>query len=211
VTTTKNEQRDVEQARRDRALDIQRARVAAVVARSGDAAADSLDALLRANPNDRELLLAALERPLVSPGLIDSSARSPDLGIALKAVQNPSASAVTLEWVYRSHPNRNYFLQAIAAHPHSPPDVLRAIRRLRPAPISGLDIWFAGNASAPEDVLLDVARTSESIEAVRVLLRNPALGCATVRSAERGPARRLNPNDAEVEALLASLRDSLCR
>jgi hypothetical protein len=76
---------------------------------------------------------------------------------------------------------------------------------------AALDIWLAGNVSTPPDVLLEISRTSESIDAVRVLLGHPALACETIESAKHGPALRLHPGDADIEALLASGRASRCR
>ena len=142
---------------------------------------------------------------------LDTFARSPDLGIALQAVRNVNASPETLERVYRTHPYRDYFLQALAEHPNTPAPILREIHALQPAPITGLDIAFAGNPSAPTDVLLDLARSSEEIEAVRTLLRHPALDCAMIEGVVRGPAVRSHPDDADVTERLANARATRCR
>ena len=89
--------------------------------------------------------------------------------------------------------------------------ILREIHALKPAPITGLDIAFAGNPSAPTDVLLDLARSSEEIEAVRALLRHPALDCAMIEGVVRGPAVRSHPDDADVTERLANARATRCR
>jgi hypothetical protein len=211
ASIARNASRDADQARRDSAYARQRARFDTILATSGDRATDTVQALLRAQRDDRELVLAALERPQVSAALLDTFARSPDLGIALQAVRNPNASPETLERIYHTHQYRNYFLQALAAHANTPPAMLREIHALRPAPISGLDIWFAGNPSTPMDVLLDVARTTESIDAVRTLLRHPALDCAMIDGMARGPAVREHAGDADVAGQLASERATHCR
>ncbi|MFL5618300.1 MAG: hypothetical protein ACJ79A_07895 [Gemmatimonadaceae bacterium] len=209
-TIVKNANRDADQARRDSAYARYRVRLDTILARSGDRATDTLEALLRARGADRELVLAGLERPQVGASLLDTFARSPDLGIALQAIRNPATAPETLERIYRTHQYRDYFLQALAAHANTPPAILREIRALNPAPITGLDIWFAGNRSTPADVLLDVARTSESIDAVRALLRHPALDCAMIGGIARGPAVRSHPGDADVASHLASERPARC-
>jgi hypothetical protein len=210
TSIAKNQSRDADQIRRDSAYARDRARLDTTLAASGDHAADTLEALVRAHGDDRELILAVLERPEVPAAVLDSFARSPDLGLALQAVRNPSAPPATLERIYRTHPYRDYFLQALAAHPNSPPAILREIRALRPAPIIGLDIWFAGNRSTPADVLRDVARTTESIDAVRTLLRHPALDCGIVEGAANGPAVRAHHADADVAQRIIEARASHC-
>lgn len=206
----RNAERDADQARRDDALVRHRARLDTLLASAGGRAADTFASLLRMKANDREFVLAALERDVVSPGAIDTLARSSDLGIALQAIRNPRAMPATLEWVYRSSQYPMYFYQALAAHANTPPDILREIHRLRPAPIAGLDISFAGNSSAPTDVLRDVARTSESIDAVRTLLRHPALDCAMIEAVAGGPAVRARPPDADLTAQLTERRAARC-
>jgi hypothetical protein len=182
-----------------------------MLATSPDRATDSLRSLLSTHRDDRELVLAALERPQVPATLLDTFARSPDLGIALQAVRNLNASPETLERIYRTHRYRDYFLQALAAHPNTPAPILREIHSLQPAPITGLDIAFAGNPSAPADVLLDLARASEDVEAVRTLLRHPALDCAMIEGVARGPAIRSHPDDADVTERIADERATHCR
>jgi hypothetical protein len=210
VTGERNATRDAEQARRGARLDAQRARLDSAIASAGDGAADTVNAMLRARLDDRELVLAALERPIVSAALLDSFARSPDLGIALQAVRNRNTSPSTLESIYRTHVNRMYFLQALAGHANTPPAVIREIHGIRPVQITGLDIWFAGNPSAPVDVLRAVARESDSIHAVRALLQHPALDCAMVESVARGPAVRAHADDADVAARIAEARAARC-
>jgi hypothetical protein len=206
----RNQSRDADQARRDSAYARHRTRLDTILAASGEHAGDTLVALLRAHRDDRELVLAALERRELPVEMIDSFARSPDLGIALQSVRNPGTPRETLERIYRTHQYRDYFLQALVEHPNTPPAMLREIRALRPAPITGLDIWFAGNRSTPADVLLDVARTSGSIDAVRVLLRHPALDCAMIQAAASGPAVRAHSADVDVAQQIVETRRALC-
>ena len=210
-TIAKNATRDADQSRRDSAYARYRARFDTMLAADPDRATDTLRSLLSAHRDDRELVLAALERPQVPASLLDTFARSPDLGIALQAVRNRNASAETLERIYRTHQYRNYFLQALAAHPNTPAPILREIHALQPAPITGLDIAFAGNPSVPADVLLDLARTSDDIEAVRTLLRHPALDCALVDGVARGPAARSHADDADMAERIVNARATHCR
>jgi hypothetical protein len=210
-TIERNAVRDADQVRRDSAIVQYRRELDTLISHAGDAGADTLNVMLRGRSADREFVLAALERDVVSPAMLDTLARSTDLGVALQAVRNPNASAAMLTRVYRTSDYPMYFYQALAAHAHTPPDILREIHRKRPAPISGLDISFAGNPSAPHDVLLDIARTSESIDAIRTLLRHPALDCAIVDAAAASPAVRTHGQDAEVPDRLRELRSTRCR
>ena len=210
-TIAKNATRDADQARRDSAYARYRARFDTMLGTSPDRATDTLQSLLSTHRDDRELVLAALERPQVPTALLDTFARSPDLGVALQAVRNRNASSETLERTYRTHPYRDYFLQALAEHPNTPPSILRAIHALQPAPITGLDIAFAGNPSAPADVLLDLARASANIEAVRTLLGHPTLDCAMIDGVVRGPAVRSHADDADVAERITNARATHCR
>jgi hypothetical protein len=137
-------------------------------------------------------VLSVLEEHGVDPALLDSLAGSPDLGIALQAVRNRAATGSTLARVYRSSPNRNYFLQALAAHANTPPEILREIHQLRPAPISGLEIWFAQNPATPTDVIADIARDSRDPQVIRQLIRHPRVGCSMLQAfAARGIGDRV--------------------
>ena len=204
-------QADADQTRRDEALVRHRAQLDTLLSSAGARAADTLASLLRTKANDREFVLAALERDVVSPGAIDTLAHSSDLGIALQAIRNPRSRPATLAWAYRSSQYPMYFYQALAAHANTPPEILRELHGLRPAPISGLDIWFVANPSTPVDLLRDVARTSESIDAVRALLQHPALDCAMIADVAGGPAVRAHPSDDDIAAQLSQRRAARCR
>jgi hypothetical protein len=104
-----------------------------------------------------------------------------------------------------------YFYQAIAAHPNTPPETLREIRSVQPAPITGLDIWFAGNPATPKDILDEISRTSASAHVVRSLLRNPAIDCGMARQVAAGPAVAGNPKDDDLGPRAAELTAALCR
>lgn len=200
---------DAQYAAQESAVVRERAALIAAAPRT-----EALDAQIRARAKDRPFLLAALESPAVSPELLDSLARSPDLGIALMAVRNPSASPSTLERVYREHPYPEYFTQALAANPHTPPAVLRTIYE-RPRNITGLDLWFAGNPATPRDVVERIARTSTDPNVLRPLLGNPSLDCALLdqiaQTVEKvGSAGQPPPSD-DIASRIVELRPSLCR
>ena len=136
-----------------------------------------MDSSILARMNDRPFLLAALPRDSISPEILDSFAKSRDLGIALEAVRNPNTRPQTLERVYRTQSYPDYFFQALAAHRHTPPNVLLQLYR-RPRTITGLDIWFAGNPATPREILDKISRTATDKSVIGALLENPSLDCA---------------------------------
>jgi hypothetical protein len=188
-TTSLNERRDADQARLDQALVAHRAELRALLMRVPDRRADTLTTLLRARRDDRAFALAALGEYGVDSLLLDTLARSPDLGLALAAVRNRGAASFTLARVYRTSTYRNYFLQALAAHVNTPPEILREIHQLRPAPITGLDYQFAENPATPSDVVADLVHSSVDPQILGLLARHPRLDCPLVQTlAERATA-----------------------
>ena len=135
-----------------------------------------LDSAIRTRMHDRAFLIAALPHDSISPGILDTLASSPDLGIALEAVRNPTTTAETLSRVYHTASYPDYFFQALAAHHHTPAEILRSLYH-QPRTISGLDIWFAGNPSTPLDILDDIAKNTKESYVVAQLIENPALDC----------------------------------
>ncbi|MGH9418423.1 MAG: hypothetical protein ACRD3J_00500 [Thermoanaerobaculia bacterium] len=119
---------------------------------------------------------AEIARNSISPEILDTLASSSDMTVALEAVRNPATSAETLTRVYRTPSYPDYFFQALAAHHHTPPEILRELYH-RPRTISGLDIWFAGNPSTPVDVLDEIAKDTKESYVVAQLIENPALDC----------------------------------
>jgi hypothetical protein len=138
-----------------------------------------LDSAVRTRMKDDAFLLAALPNDSISPELLDTLANSPGLGIALEAVRNRNARAETLERVYRTKSYPDYFFQALAAHQHTPTNVLLELYH-RPRTIMNLDIWFAGNPSSPKEILGDIARTAKDRSVIAALLENPSLDCGTL-------------------------------
>jgi hypothetical protein len=205
-----NARRDVEQLEHQRGVERARVEIGRMMAGAGERGGDSLSGLTRRRLGDRDFLIAALERPELSTDLLDTLARSPDFGIALQAVRNPSTRAATLTAVLRGSKDPPYFYQALAAHAHTPPELMREIHRVQPPPITGLNIWFAGNPSTPKDVLDDISRTDTSVHVIRALLRNPSVDCQQVRQVAAGP-RRPDPRDDDIGPRLRDLEATLCR
>jgi len=185
-TTQLNARRDSDQARLEQAFAAHKAELRAILTRVPERRADTLTALLRARRDDRAFALAVLDEYGVDSLLLDTLARSPDLGLALAAVRNRGARSFTLARVYRTATYRNYFLQALAAHINTPPEILREIHQLRPAPIGGLDYQFADNPATPSDVVADLVRSSADPDVLRRLARHPRLDCPLAQTlAER--------------------------
>jgi hypothetical protein len=175
-TRSKNRGRDAKQAEFSAEVASDREMIASALKANPGRETAWLDSSILARVNDRAFLLAALPNHSISPEILDSLANSPDLGIALESVRNPNARAETLERVYRTKSYPDYFFQAVAAHKNTPPAVLLDLYH-RPATITGLDIWFAGNPSSPREILDKISRTSTDRSVIGVLLENPSLDC----------------------------------
>jgi len=201
---TKNTASDAAQAERDRRTQEARAWLDRELGTAGSATTDTLDRLIRARRTDREFLIAALDRDGVSAALLDTLAGSPDMGIALHAVRNRGASSGTLERVYRTGRPAGYFHDALAGHPNTPTDVLRAIR-------SGAshDIWLAENPALPSDLLQQIARTSMDVHVLRVLLRRRSLDCALLTDVASGALMSRSPDEG-LATHLSQLRGVHC-
>jgi len=175
-TKTKNRVRDDRQAAYSAEIARDREMIAAGLKKNPGRERAWLDSSIRTRMKDDAFLLAALPNDSISPELLDTLANSPGLGIALEAVRNRNTRAATLERVYRTKSYPDYFFQALAAHQHTPSNVLLELYR-RPRTIMNLDIWFAGNPSAPKEILGDIARTAKDRSVIGALLENPSLDC----------------------------------
>jgi hypothetical protein len=167
---------DVKQAEFSAEVARDRENIAAALKENPGGERAYLDSSIRARINDRAFLLAALPNDSISPEVLDTLANSNDLGIALEAVRNPNTTGETLTRVYRTKSYPDYFFQALAAHRHTPPEILRDLYH-RPRTITGLDIWFAGNPLTPRDILNEISRTTSDRNVINALLANPALDC----------------------------------
>ena len=178
-TKTKNRVRDDKQAVYSAEIARDRATIAAALKANPGRERAWLDSAIRTRMKDDAFLLAALPNDSISPELLDTLANSPGLGIALEAVRNPSTRGETLERVFRTKSFPDYFYQALAAHHHTPPNVLLELYR-HPGMMTGLAIWFAGNPSTPKEIVGDIARTATDRNVIGALLENPALDCPTL-------------------------------
>jgi len=205
----KNQVRDEKQVAISAEIARDRALVAAGLGQNENRQRAYMDSSIRARMSDRAFLIAALENDSVSPGILDTLASSNDLGVALQAVRNPSTSGATLTRVYRTHSYPDYFFQAIAGNPHTPPEIIRELYT-RPRTITGLDIWFAGNPATPRDILDRISKTSKEAFVINALLQNPVLDCALLEQAARnyGPATRDTAD--YTAARIEELRPTLC-
>jgi hypothetical protein len=208
-TVAKNKVRDETQAAHTAEIARHRELIAAGLAESPDRQRVWIDSSIRSRMSDRAFLIAALENDSVSPGILDTLASSNDLGIALQAVRNPNTSAATLTRVYRTHSYPNYFFQALAGNPSTPPEIIRELYT-KPRVITGLDGWFARNPSTPRDVLDKIANSSTSTHAISQLLQNPALDCALLEQAARNLLAA--PSDSAARALtqIEQRRPTVC-
>ena len=208
-TIGKNEVRDVQQAVHSAEIERDRALIAAGLAKNENRQRAYLDSSIRARMNDRAFLIAALENDSVSPSILDTLATSNDLGIALQAVRNGSTSGATLVRVYRTHSYPDYFFQALAGNPRTPPEIIRELYT-RPRTITGLDYWFAQNPATPRDILDRIAKTTKEPTVINALLQNPVLDCALVEQAARTVAASPRNPGYQNEARIEEIRPTLC-
>ncbi|HET6761874.1 MAG TPA: hypothetical protein VFH13_07215 [Gemmatimonadaceae bacterium] len=208
-TVTKNQVRDETQAAHTAEIARHRELIAAGLGENPDRQRVWIDSSIRSRMSDRAFLIAALENDSVSPGILDTLADSNDLGIALMAVRNPNASGETLARVYRRHSYPNYFFQALAGNPKTPPEIIRELYT-KPRTITGLDGWFARNPATPRDVLDKISNSSTSTHAISQLLQNPALDCALLEQAARNLLAAPTDSAARVLTQVEELRPKLC-
>jgi len=207
---TKNRGRDATQAAFSAEISRDRDTINAALKQNPGRARAWLDSSIRTRMTDRAFLLAALPNDSVSPDVLDTLANSSDLNIALEAVRNPNTRPETLEHVYRTKSYPDYFFQALAAHHHTPPNVLLDLYR-RPQTIMGLDIWFAGNPSTPHEILDQISRTATDRSVIGALLENPSLDCGMLTHVAVTLMKRQNRDaDNPSVARLSELTPTVC-
>ncbi|MDP9202726.1 MAG: hypothetical protein M3P26_12445 [Gemmatimonadota bacterium] len=208
-TVAKNLVGDEKQVAFSAEVERDRALIAAGLGENENRQRAWMDSGIRARMSDRAFLIAALENDSVSPVILDTLASSNDLGIALQAVRNPSTSRATLRRVYLTHSYPDYFFQALAAHPQTPPEILRELYT-KPRTITGLDIWFARNPATPRDILDRISKTTKERPVISELLQNPVLDCALLEEAARNAASAPHDPADYVTARIDELRPELC-
>ena len=208
-TIGKNQVRDVQQAAHSAEIDRDRALIAAGLAKNENRQRAYLDSSIRARMSDRAFLIAALENDSISPAILDTLANSNDPGIALQVVRNASTGGATLARVYTTSSYPDYFFQALAENPRTPPEIIRELYN-KPRTISGLDYWFAQNPATPREILDKISKTTKEPTVMSALLQNPVLDCALLEQAARTVAAT-PPNPAyQNEARIEELRPTLC-
>jgi hypothetical protein len=208
-TVEKNQARDETQIAHSAEIERDRALIAAGLGQNEHRQRAYIDSSIRSRIKDRAFLIAALENDSVSPSILDTLATSDDLGIALEAVRNPSTSRATLRRVYFTHSNPDYFFQALAGHPNTPPEIIRELYT-KPRTITGLDGWFARNPATPRDVLDKIANSSKSTWAISQLLQNPALDCAMLEEAARNLLAAPSDSATIAAAQIEDVRPTVC-
>lgn len=207
-TLALNQSRDNQQEARAARIEHNQARITALLAQNQGRESAVIDQLIRDSDNDPEMVLPALQSAFASPDTLDRFARKDDLSLTLAAVRNPNCRAETLARIYRTHVHPFYFYQALAAHPHTPPDILREMHG-NPGVIAGLDIWFARNPATPADLLLGLTNTRD-INVVQSLLQNPSLNCDLLGRTRAALARSSRPTDSYSTGRMAELDQALC-
>jgi hypothetical protein len=208
-TVAKNELRDEKQTAHSEEIARDRALIAAGLGQNENRQRAYLDSSIRSRMKDRAFLIAALENDSISPNILDSLANSDDLGIALQAVRNPGTERSTLRRVYSTQSYPDYFFQALAGHPNTPPEIIREIYT-KPRTITGLDGWFARNPATPRDVLEKISTTTTSTWALSQLLENPAVDCALLDEAARNLSAMRSDSASRVASQLEEDRPTVC-
>ena len=160
-TVQRNESRKAKQRAIYQEIAEDRAAIQSLLQTNRGHEAEVLNPLIAGRTNDRSFLLAALEQPFVSADWLDRLANSStDLGFELQIVRNPNCRSETLTRLYQTSSYPPYLYQALAIHPHTPPDILRDIYSHRQV-ITGLEIWLAKNPATPKDVLDEIAHRAK--------------------------------------------------
>jgi hypothetical protein len=209
-TVALNRSRDAQQRARSLRIDQHGAMIGELLARSPGHEAAVLARLIAEHAEDPEFLLPALASPFASPEDLDRFARTDDLSLTLTVLRNRNCRADTLARIYRTHTSPDYFLQALCAHPHTPPELLREIHAQAPRRITGLDRWLARNPATPPDLLLALARSTD-VDVIQGLLQNPTITCAMLAEVSRSLAGSSRPEDDYSTHRLAELDARLCR
>jgi hypothetical protein len=209
-TIAKNRGRDAEQRARTLRIERNRADIAQRLAQVPGQEAATLAMLVREHEVDPEFLMAAFESRFASPEDLDRFARADDLSLTLTVLRNASCRADTLVRIHRIHSYPDYFLQALAAHPNTPPELLREIHGQEPRRIQGLDHWLARNPSTPPDILDALARSAD-LGVIQGLLQNPGVSCAMLPEIARSLRASSRPDDGYSTRRIAELQADHCR
>ena len=209
-TIAKNRGRDAEHRARALRMERNQADISQRLALAPGQEVATLAVLLREHEGDPEFLLPALESKFASADDLDRFARKDELSLTLTALRNPNCRAETLVRIHRTHAYPDYFLQALSAHPNTPPELLREIHAQQPRRIQGLDHWLARNPSTPPDLLEALSRGAD-VNVIRGLLQNPGLSCAMLPEIARSLRSSPRPDDEFSIRRIEELRADRCR
>lgn len=204
-----NQTRDAAQQARSTRIDGHRAAIKTLLAQNKGREPATLEKIIVEANNDDEILIPALASEYVSADTLDRFARADDLSVTLTAVRNPNCRAETLVRIFRTHSYPDYFFQALAAHPNTPPVILREMYQKNPRTIMGLDIWFAKNPATPDDMLLELTDTRDP-NVIQSLLQNPKVDCNMHGRIDNALKRSSRPDDSYSIGRLSDLRKTLC-
>lgn len=208
-TIEKNQARDAAQAARVQRIDAHRIAIKQLLANHVGTETAALETEIENKHKDDEFLLAALESKFVTATTLDRFATRDDFGVTLTVLRNPNCSAATLSRIYRTHTYPMYFHQSLAAHPNTPPEILRALYT-EPRHIQGLDHWFAANPSMPQDLLTALVQ-SDNINVLQRLAGNPAFDCNGLADIERRLQGTKLEDERFVREKVNAQRQTRCR
>ncbi len=190
-------------------IDRNRLAIRAALAQAPGHETETLTRLIHEHAVDRNYLLPALESSFVAAEALDQLAAHDDLGIALSAVRNTNCRGVTLARIYRTHSYPDYFFQALASHPNTPPEILSELFRRSPT-IMGLDRFFATNPATPRELIQEIIATTKESFVIQRLLHNPTLDCAQLRDIEAALKRTERPDDGFSVRRITELQVEKC-
>ena len=205
-----NKTRDAARQARAQHIEQQRVFLTELLAKNSGHETATLTQFIAQHASDEEALFSALASEYATPAQLDSYARKDDFGLTFTALRNKNCSAATLARIYRTHTYPGYFLQALAAHAHTPPDILREIFQQSPRPMTGLDSWLAANPATPLDIVQSLS-DSHDIQVLQSVLQNPQLDCAMLSRARLALAASNRPDDNYSVSQMAYLQPQLCR
>lgn len=205
-----NKTRDAAQQARTQRIEQQRILLKDLLAQNIGAETATVERFIVEHHDDEEALFSALASPFVSAETLDSYARKDNFWLTLTALRNKNCRAATLARIYHTHSYPNYFLQTLAAHAHTPPDILREIFQQSPRAIGGLDMWLAENPATPLDILQTLS-DSHDIQVLQSVLQNPQLDCALLQRARLALAGSTRPADNYSVNKIDYLQPQLCR
>ena len=208
-TISLNQIRDAEQQARSKRIEQNEKLIVQLLASHPGRESIALAQFIAEHSQDTEMLLPALANKFAAPDDLDHYARKDELSLTLSALRNPNCRSETLTRIYRTHSYPDYFFQTLAAHPHTPPEILREIYNKKPRSINGLDLWLAKNPATPLDIVLELTDSTD-VNVIQSLLQNPNLNCEMLRRIQQSIQNSSRPDDSYSISRLAEVKPQLC-